>query len=133
VRVSHGWLCLYRDGADSVAWHGDTIGRSRTEDTIVAIVSLGTPRRFLLRPERWPSQCFELGEEIFSSWRELPTNVGTLRAQARARRWTSSKRAVSSCGRAVGGGRSRSRKQSLSSRVVDTVWTPPRWFVGQEA
>ncbi len=43
-------LCLYRDGRDSVAWHGDTIGRSRTEDTVVAIVSLGTPRRLLLRP-----------------------------------------------------------------------------------
>jgi alkylated DNA repair dioxygenase AlkB len=43
-------LCLYRDGCDSVAWHGDTIGRSRTVDTMVAIVSLGTPRRFLLRP-----------------------------------------------------------------------------------
>ena len=42
-------LCLYRDGRDSVAWHGDTIGRSRTEDTMVAIVSLGTPRRLLLR------------------------------------------------------------------------------------
>ena len=34
-------LCLYRDGRDSVAWHGDTIGRGGTEDTIVAIVSLG--------------------------------------------------------------------------------------------
>ena len=43
-------LCLYRDGRDSVAWHGDTIGRSRTEDTMVAIVSLGTPRPLLLRP-----------------------------------------------------------------------------------
>jgi alkylated DNA repair dioxygenase AlkB len=44
-------LCLYRDGRDSVAWHGDRIGRGRTEDTMVAIVSLGTPRRFLLRPK----------------------------------------------------------------------------------
>ena len=43
-------LCLYRDGADSVAWHGDTIGRGRTADTIVAILSLGSPREFLLRP-----------------------------------------------------------------------------------
>jgi alkylated DNA repair dioxygenase AlkB len=43
-------LCFYRDGRDSVAWHGDTIGRSRTEDTMVAILSLGTPRRLLLRP-----------------------------------------------------------------------------------
>ncbi len=55
-------LCLYRDGADSVAWHGDTIGRARTEDTMVAIVSLGTPRRFLLRPRGGGrSRCFELG------------------------------------------------------------------------
>ncbi|BBZ31971.1 alpha-ketoglutarate-dependent dioxygenase AlkB [Mycolicibacterium confluentis] len=43
-------LCLYRDGNDSVAWHGDNIGRSRTEDTMVAIVSLGAPRTFAMRP-----------------------------------------------------------------------------------
>ena len=43
-------LCLYRDGRDSVAWHGDTIGRGRTEDTVVAILSLGTPRPLVLRP-----------------------------------------------------------------------------------
>jgi alkylated DNA repair dioxygenase AlkB len=40
---------LYRDGRDSVAWHGDRIGRGRDE-TVVALVSLGSPRRFLLRP-----------------------------------------------------------------------------------
>lgn len=40
---------LYRDGADSVAWHGDRVGRDRAT-TVVAIVSLGAPRRFLLRP-----------------------------------------------------------------------------------
>ena len=43
-------LCLYRDGRDSVAWHGDRIGRSRTQDTMVAILSLGAPRSLLLRP-----------------------------------------------------------------------------------
>jgi len=43
-------LCLYRDGRDSVAWHGDTIGRGQTEDTMVAIVSLGSPRVLALRP-----------------------------------------------------------------------------------
>ncbi|MFB9837345.1 alpha-ketoglutarate-dependent dioxygenase AlkB, partial [Actinoallomurus acaciae] len=43
-------LCLYRDGADSVAWHGDRIGRGRREDTMVAIVSVGAPRALLLRP-----------------------------------------------------------------------------------
>jgi alkylated DNA repair dioxygenase AlkB len=43
-------LCLYRDGRDSVAWHGDTIGRGSTQDTMVAIVSLGSARPLLLRP-----------------------------------------------------------------------------------
>ena len=43
-------LCLYRDGRDSVAWHGDTIGRGSCEDTMVAIISVGTPRALLLRP-----------------------------------------------------------------------------------
>ena len=43
-------LCYYRDGRDSVAWHGDTIGRGSTEDTMVAIVSVGAPRPLLLRP-----------------------------------------------------------------------------------
>ncbi|KAA1251570.1 alpha-ketoglutarate-dependent dioxygenase AlkB [Mycobacterium simiae] len=43
-------LCWYRDGSDSVAWHGDTIGRSSTQDTMVAIVSLGATRIFAMRP-----------------------------------------------------------------------------------
>ena len=43
--------CYYRDGNDSVAWHGDRLGRSRTQDTMVAIVSLGSPRKLLLRPK----------------------------------------------------------------------------------
>jgi alkylated DNA repair dioxygenase AlkB len=43
-------LCLYRDGRDSVAWHGDTTGRGSREDTMVAILSLGAPRALLLRP-----------------------------------------------------------------------------------
>jgi alkylated DNA repair dioxygenase AlkB len=43
-------MCLYRDGQDSVAWHGDTLGRGANEDTIVAIVSLGASRTFALRP-----------------------------------------------------------------------------------
>jgi alkylated DNA repair dioxygenase AlkB len=43
-------MCLYRDGRDSVAWHGDRIGRSRTQDTMVAIASFGSPRALMLRP-----------------------------------------------------------------------------------
>ena len=42
--------CYYRDGRDSVAWHGDTVGRGSTHDTMVAIVSVGDPRRLALRP-----------------------------------------------------------------------------------
>jgi alkylated DNA repair dioxygenase AlkB len=40
---------LYRDGKDSVAWHGDRIAREIAEP-VVALVSLGEPRSFLLRP-----------------------------------------------------------------------------------
>lgn len=43
-------LCYYRDGRDSVAWHGDRIGRGAREDTLVAILSVGAPRDLLLRP-----------------------------------------------------------------------------------
>jgi alkylated DNA repair dioxygenase AlkB len=45
-------LCYYRDGRDSVAWHGDRIGRGASEDTMVAILSVGAPRDLLLRPVR---------------------------------------------------------------------------------
>ena len=52
---------LYRDGADSVAWHGDTV-RKVQATPVVAIVSLGEPRRFLLRPRGGgPSLRFDLG------------------------------------------------------------------------
>ncbi|CAM5504893.1 hypothetical protein SBADM41S_00780 [Streptomyces badius] len=45
-------LCFYRDGQDGVAWHGDTVGRGGSEDTMVAILSLGAPRQLALRPRR---------------------------------------------------------------------------------
>ncbi|MEV6029112.1 alpha-ketoglutarate-dependent dioxygenase AlkB [Streptomyces sp. NPDC052036] len=43
-------LCYYRDGRDSVAWHGDRIGRGARENTMVAILSVGAPRDLALRP-----------------------------------------------------------------------------------
>ncbi|TML11711.1 MAG: alpha-ketoglutarate-dependent dioxygenase AlkB [Actinobacteria bacterium] len=50
----------YRDGHDSVTWHSDRIGRSLL-DPMVAIVSLGGPRRFGLRPKGGgPSHGFTL-------------------------------------------------------------------------
>ncbi len=57
-------LCYYRDGRDSVAWHGDRIGRSRREDTMVAILSLGETRKLMLRPDTGGAErtrSFQLG------------------------------------------------------------------------
>ena len=42
-------VALYRDGDDSVAWHGDQVARERPQ-ALVATVSLGEPRTFALRP-----------------------------------------------------------------------------------
>lgn len=52
---------LYRDGKDSVAWHGDTTAREM-DTALVATVSLGQPRRFLLKPaEGGASLAFPAG------------------------------------------------------------------------
>ncbi len=50
VRFTSVGANLYRDGNDSVAWHGDRVARDLPEATI-AIVSLGYPRPFRLRPK----------------------------------------------------------------------------------
>jgi alkylated DNA repair dioxygenase AlkB len=47
--LSQCWVNWYRDGDDAVAWHADRIGRTEI-DPLVAIVSLGGPRTFRLRP-----------------------------------------------------------------------------------
>lgn len=57
-QVSAGW---YRDGNDSVAYHGDRVARDRPR-SIVATVSLGAARRFLIRPkDGGPAKAFSLG------------------------------------------------------------------------
>ncbi|HKY17158.1 MAG TPA: alpha-ketoglutarate-dependent dioxygenase AlkB [Microthrixaceae bacterium] len=48
--LDHGWANWYRDGDDAVAWHSDRIARDVAQP-IVGIVSLGGPRRFMLRPK----------------------------------------------------------------------------------
>ena len=48
-RFNSVWVNYYRGGQDSVAWHSDRIGIDPAK-AVVAIVSLGGPRRFLLRP-----------------------------------------------------------------------------------
>lgn len=55
-------MCLYRNGHDSVAWHGDTIGRGAHTDTLVAIISIGSARSLQLRPRGGgPGVKFALG------------------------------------------------------------------------
>jgi alkylated DNA repair dioxygenase AlkB len=54
---------LYRDGDDSVAWHADRIALEIPEP-VVALVSLGEPRPFRLRPKERgaaPTRTFFLG------------------------------------------------------------------------
>jgi alkylated DNA repair dioxygenase AlkB len=52
---------LYRDGSDSVAWHGDR-ERFVREDPVVAIVSVGSARPFQMRPRAGgPSRSWLLG------------------------------------------------------------------------
>jgi alkylated DNA repair dioxygenase AlkB len=61
VELDSMGMNLYRDGRDSVAWHGDRIAKA-IERPIVALVSLGHPRKFLLRPKGGgKSRPFELG------------------------------------------------------------------------
>jgi alkylated DNA repair dioxygenase AlkB len=53
---------LYRDGSDSVAWHGDR-HRHHVTDPVVAIVSLGARRPLKLRPRGGgPSRSWNLGD-----------------------------------------------------------------------
>jgi alkylated DNA repair dioxygenase AlkB len=49
VEFSQVGVNLYRDGTDSVAWHGDRVARELPE-AVVALVSLGATRPFRLRP-----------------------------------------------------------------------------------
>jgi len=49
VEFDRIWVNLYRDGRDSVAWHRDRNHRVM-RNPLVATVSLGTARRFLMRP-----------------------------------------------------------------------------------
>jgi alkylated DNA repair dioxygenase AlkB len=61
VRFDSVGINLYRDGADSVAWHRDRIP-PEIANPVVALVSLGEPRTFLLRPRGGGKSCaFKLG------------------------------------------------------------------------
>jgi alkylated DNA repair dioxygenase AlkB len=58
VRYDSLWLNLYRDGRDSTGWHRDHFSCRRPE-CIVPVLTLGTARRFLIKPRRGgASVCF---------------------------------------------------------------------------
>lgn len=61
VALENTTLALYRDGSDSVAMHGDRVARE-LPCAHVATVSVGAPRRFLLRPvEQGAPRTLQLG------------------------------------------------------------------------
>ena len=83
-------LCFYRDERDSVAWHGDTIGRGSTQDTMVAIVSLGEARPLLLRPRAEPAapapSGTTSGTATSSSWAAAASAPGSTPCPSRPAR-----------------------------------------------
>ena len=98
-------LCFYRDGRDSVAWHGDTIGRGSTEDTMVAILSLGEARPLLLRPapRRGNPAVRARARGPVRDGRQLPAHLGARRAQVGAPDRAADQRPVPATGRALTG------------------------------
>ena len=96
-------LCLYRDGRDSVAWHGDTLGRGATTDTIVAIVSFGSASRAAATAprRRTPPAVRARARRPAGHGRVVPAHVGARRPEERRRRGATGQRAVPARGRRV--------------------------------
>ena len=116
-------LCLYRDGRDSVAWHGDTIGRGKTEDTMVAIISLGSPRQFLLRPARWRrnDQARAGSRRSDRDGRLLPAHLGARDPEDRATGGSADQRAVPAERRTVAHARGRARGRDQADARGSTL------------
>ena len=78
-RFNSVWVNYYRDGQDSVAWHSDRIGIDPA-NAVVAIVSLGGPRRLLLRGRaRRHADAAHTGEAVARAARERSEQERTLR------------------------------------------------------
>jgi alkylated DNA repair dioxygenase AlkB len=73
IRPAHA--ALYRAGRDSVAMHSDHVGPARKLDSVVAILSLGEPRPFHLKPAAGgPLRAWRLG------WGDLLVLGGRIQA-----------------------------------------------------
>ena len=77
---------LYRDGADSVAWHGDRVARE-LPTAVVALVSLGATRPFRLRPTGGgPSVGSPRAGRPARDGRHVPAHLAAHRAEEPRRR-----------------------------------------------
>jgi len=75
---------LYRDGRDSVAWHGDRVAKTLVEP-VVAILSLGSARTLRLRPKGGggathpfrllPGDLFVMGGTVQATWQHSVPKV----------------------------------------------------------
>ena len=97
VRTS---LALYRDGSDSVAWHGDYVARNMAM-ALVATVSVGAARRFLLRPKGGGrSIALQLGQRRSAGdGRHEPADLAARGAEGGARGPADRDHAASAVGR----------------------------------
>ncbi len=67
----------YRDGRDSVAWHGDKLP-GNPQQAVVAIISVGTRRRFCSDPTAAARRCVSRSEAaIFSLWEARAKSTGS--------------------------------------------------------
>jgi alkylated DNA repair dioxygenase AlkB len=128
-------LNLYRDGTDSVAWHGDRIRLSQV-DPLVLIVSVGAPRPFLVRPrgggssQAWllgHGDLLVMGGAVQHDWEHTVPKVAsagprlsvTYRHAAPAASDIVSSRPVDTLGR---GRRGRARSSTSRNEVIDKPW-----------
>lgn len=92
VRFDSVTFALYRDGRDSVAFHGDRGAREVGRSHVVTL-SLGTPRRFAVRPKAGHAgarRAFDLGHgdlmvmggSCQRTWDHAVTKVSGARARA---------------------------------------------------
>jgi len=137
-RLDSVGLNFYRDGRDSVAWHGDRVRHTQV-DPLVLIVSVGAPRPFLLRPRGGgPSQSLLLGQgdllvmggSIQHDWEHAVPKVAAAgpRISITYRHGTPETRGASSRRAMVGGPAPPRRARSSRSRneVIDNPWHDAR-------
>ena len=107
TRISLGY---YRNGQDSVAFHGDRIART-LPNALVATVSVGAARRFLMRPRAaanpWRSRS---GGGICWSWAGRASAPGNMPFPNRGVRGSSS--ALRSCSARIGSRCTQNRHRS---------------------